>query len=176
MTTFPVTASTIATCASSATAGAVRAVVWAGTAAELLPVVLTAVRHAEDSEAAFLCRQVNAAEPLGLTFEQCALKSLRHAERSAFVCPLVDCRNAAFVCSDGGTAAAGGVSLGAARAGAEPAPTALTAVRHAEDREAAFLCRQVNAAEPLGLTFEQCAMKSFRHAERRAFACPLVGC
>jgi hypothetical protein len=73
MTTFPVTASTIATCASSATAGAVRAVVWAGTAAELLPVVLTAVRHAEDSEAAFLCRQVNAAEPLGLTFEQCAL-------------------------------------------------------------------------------------------------------
>ena len=83
MTTFPVTASTIATCASSATAGAVRAVVWAGTAAELLPVVLTAVRHAEDSEAAFLCRQVNAAEPLGLTFEQCALKSLRHAERSA---------------------------------------------------------------------------------------------
>jgi hypothetical protein len=50
------------------------------------------------------------------------------------------------------------------------------AVRHLADSEAAFRCRQANAAGPLGLTFEQCAMKSFRQAERRVFSCALVGC
>src|SRR5262245_64062975 len=67
-------------------------------------------------------------------------------------------------------------SDGVAAAVAEPPPTALTAVRHAEDREAALRCRQANAAGPLGLTFEQCDMKSLRQAERIAFSCALVGC
>ena len=65
--------------------------------------------------------------------------------------------------------------MGVAAASPEPPPTALTAVRHAEDSEAAFRCRQAKAAGPLGLTFEQCDMKSFRQADRSAFSCALVG-
>jgi hypothetical protein len=50
------------------------------------------------------------------------------------------------------------------------------ALRHLGDSEAEFRCRQANAPGPLGLTFEQCAMKSFVHADRRAFFCAAVGC
>ena len=60
-------------------------------------------------------------------------------------------------------------------AGTAPPPTALTAVRQPADSEAAFRCRQANAAEPLGLTREQYDMKSLRQAERSAFSCALVG-
>src|SRR3954447_6726289 len=52
----------------------------------------------------------------------------------------------------------------------------LTAVWQAGDSEAAFCCRQDNAADPPGLTPEQCDAKSSWQAERIAASCALVGC
>src|ERR1700757_5170290 len=72
-------------------------------------------------------------------------------------------------------AGAGRAAGSAPAAGAGPPPITLNAVWHLADSEAEFRCRQANAAGLPGLTFEQCATKSFEQAELRAFSCAVVG-
>jgi hypothetical protein len=66
-------------------------------------------------------------------------------------------------------AAAGAASLFAGSLfGAADASIAFTALWHPDDRLDMFLARHCSAASPPGVTLEQCAMKSERHADLTA--------
>jgi hypothetical protein len=131
--------------------------------------------------------------------EQSATKSERHAARTAFFCSAVG-----FIAAAAGMVAfAGGVTVGAAvagaagggavgpdgaaasdavafggpaAAGAAGATIAFTAVLHDAESLARLRCRHSKASRPPGCTPEQFAMKSERHDARIASRCACVGC
>jgi hypothetical protein len=105
--------------------------------------------------------------------EQCAMKSDRHAERTADFCAAVGALGitavVAFACAGGffagSTGCAGSAGAVVTAVGAE-----VTADLHPGDKSVAFACRQSTISGLVGAIQEQCAaMSSNVHARRTAF-------
>jgi hypothetical protein len=82
---------------------------------------------------------------------------------------------AAGAASDLGAASVFGAAGAASAFGAAGGAIARTAVWHPGERLDMFFCKHSNASVPPGVTLEQCAMKSERHADRTALFSASVG-
>jgi hypothetical protein len=142
-------------------------------------IAATARRHEVDKCDEFSCRHCTASTPPGCTPRQCAMKSDRHAVRTALTCSGLGCASLGGE-PDGGEATCGWttpglrrVGGGAASAGGAPSAGCTsaagcagaacadpTAAWHGGDRAAALAFKQSKISGLSGLIHEQCAMKS----------------
>jgi hypothetical protein len=107
--------------------------------------------------------------------EQCAMKSDRHADRTADFCAAVGALGitavVAFACAGGffaGSTGCAGSAGAVVTAGGADSP--VTADLHAGDKSVAFACRQSTISGLVGAIQEQCAaMSSNVQARRTAF-------
>jgi len=156
----------------AAAAGAAAGASFAPAAGAPLPIAATALRHRGESCAALRCRHCRASAPPGCTPGQRAMKSERHAARTALRSSALGAA-ASFAAGADGDMAAAGASL-APPAGA-PLPIAATALRHRGESCSALRSRHCRASAPPGLTPGQCATKSERHAARTALRSSALG-